>query len=703
MRRLYADTETYSEIPLKNGTYRYAEAAEVMLVSYAIDEAPAQVWDRTLGGDMPADLAERLEDPDTELIFHKVAFDRTILRLALARDIPIARFHCTHDRALAHSLPAGLEKLCDILKIPQDQRKLKNGKQLVHLFCKPRPKNHALRRATRTTHPAEWAQFVEYARLDVEAMRAVYKKLPRWNYQGRELELWRLDQTINDHGVYVDQYLARAAIETVEREKARLSQETQVLTEDEIQATTQRDALLAHILERYGIRLPNMQASTLDRRLEDPDLPEPVKELLLNRLQASSNTGAKYNRVLNGVSRDGFLRGLLQFCGALRTGRWAGRLLQPQNLFRPPKHLKPFIDLGIEAIKVSGADLLFDNVTELVASCVRGALTAPPGKKLVWSDLSNIEGRKAAWMAGEVWKLQAFREFDAGIGEDLYKIAYAKSFATTPESVDDYQRQIGKVQELMLQYGGGVGAFITGADTYGIDLEALADKALPGIPPAVLKEAEGFLAWLYAQAGTLVKKRRPPTEAQKLKARLELSERVFLTCDSLKRLWRAAHPEIVSYWGELEAAVRQAITSPGNRYVCRKVTIDRVGNWLRIELPSGRFLCYPSPRLDDGRISYMGVNQYSRRWERLHTYGGKLFENVVQASSRDVMAHNMPLIQANYYEIVLTVHDEVITEAMDLPIFNPEKLSKILARAPVWANGLPLAANGHEAHRYRKD
>jgi len=704
---LFCDLETYSETPLKSGVHRYAETAEILLFSYAIDDGLVQVVDFTNPMTNRESLWRAIRSAD-ELVFHKVAFDRTILRHYFPSvDWPIERFHCTHDRALAHSLPGSLEKLCDILGVAQDKRKLKTGKQLIQLFCKPRPKNQKLRRATRETHPAEWAQFIEYARLDIEAMREVYKKLPRWNYQGRELDLWRLDQTINDRGVYIDLDLVRAAIATVEREQARLATETHEATAGAVQSTTQRDALLAHILERYGVTLPDMKADTLERRLDDPDLPEPVKDLLRNRLQASSTTAAKYKRILAGVSSDGYLRGLLQFCGASRTGRWAGRMLQPQNLYRPPKHLKNQIDLGIEAIKAGGADLLFDNVMELVASCVRGAIVAPPGKKLVVSDLSNIEGRKAAWLAGELWKLQAFREYDAGIGPDMYKLAYAKPFACSPDEVDDFQRQIGKVMELMLQYEGGVGAFVTGAETYGIDLEDMAAKAIGTIPPDVFAEAEGFLAWLYEQAGTRLegaKKRLPPTDEQKLATRLGLSERVFLVCDSLKRLWRRAHPRIVAIWADLADAACAAIRTPGTEYLVGSLKIRRDGNWLRIRLPSGRFLCYPSPRVDDsGQISYMGVNQYTRRWERLKTYGGKLFENITQAASRDVMAANMPVIEEHGYQIVLTVHDEVVTYALDVPGCNPEHLGRILARTPIWAPSLPLAASGYEAPRYQKD
>jgi DNA polymerase bacteriophage-type len=277
-------------------------------------------------------------------------------------------------------------------------------------------------------------------------------------------------------------------------------------------------------------------------------------------------------------------------------------------------------------------------------------------------------------------------------------------------------RQIGKVMELMLQYQGGVGAFITGAATYGIDLDKMADAALPTIPADVLQEAEDFYDWTIEQGRTT----------------FGLERRVFVACDSLKRLWRRAHPNIVQMWYDLEFTVRKAIRSPGNLYKVGPLNIRRDGAWLRIRLPSGRFLCYPNPELiiskrktckdcegsnpscalcggkgfvgeDKTSIAYMGVNQYSRKWSRIHTYGGKLLENITQAVSRDVMANAMPTIEEAGYEIVLTVHDEIITEAPDSDEFNAEHLSGLLAQQPKWAPGLPLAAGGFEAYRYRKE
>ncbi len=527
-------------------------------------------------------------------------------------------------------------------------------------------------------------------------MRAVDAKLPNWNYQGAELALWHRDQKINDRGVCVDVELAEAAIAAVGDEQQRLAELTQAMTDGEVQAATQRDAMLRHILEAFGVDLPDMQKSTLERRINDPDLPAPLRELLTIRLAACTTSTSKYKALMKGVSSDGRLRGTLQFCGASRTGRWAGRLFQPQNLPRPTLDQEQ-IDQGIEALKLGVADLVFDNIMELTSSALRGCIMAPPGKKLVVSDLSNIEGRFLAWLAGEEWKLQAFRDYDNIIGtdengepiragHDLYKLAYARAFNMTPEDVDKAMRQIGKVMELGLGFGCGVAAFVTFALVYGLDLEDLADAALPNIPIAIQREAQ---SWWQASV--------------KQKKTYGLSERVFITCDSLKRLWRKAHPQTVSLWSELENAVRRAIAQPGKQFNCRRLKVRKDGSWLRIALPSGRVVCYPGAAIVKGDITYMGVNPYSRKWQRLKTYGGKLVENVTQAGARDVLAGNMPTIEARGYEIVLTVHDEVITEAPDKDFYFHDQLSRLLAANPTWAPDLPLNAGGFEAYHYRKD
>lgn len=691
MKSLYLDLETFCDVPITHGVHRYAERVEVMLFAYGIDDAPAQVWDVTTGDLMPDDLADALLEAD-EVYAHNSAFDRTVLRHAMpavTNALPLPMWRDTMVQALAHGLPGALGQLCEILGVPSDKAKDKAGKALIQLFCKPRPITSKITRATRDTHPVEWARFVSYAAGDIDAMREVRRRLPVWNYQGEELALWHLDQTINDRGVCIDLDMAAAAVRAVDLAQVDLAARTVEATNGDVESTTKRDAMLLHVLQEYGVDLPDLRMATLERRIADPDLPAGLRELLQIRLQASTTSTSKYKTLMRGTSTDGRLRGTLQFCGASRTGRWAGRLFQPQNLPRPTlkQHL---IDFGIDALKADCADLLFDNVMQLTSSSIRGCIVAPEGKKLVVADLSNIEGRVQAWLAGEEWKLQAFRNFDLGTGPDLYKMAYGKSFGITPDEVTKEQRQVGKVQELALGYEGGVGAFVTFAAAYGIDLDQLAEQAARSIPGNTWGQAHIMLDWHR-------KKGRDPAND------MNLTERAWLTCESFKLAWREAHQAIASHWKDIDAAVRDAIDNPGNTFHCRRLKMRRDGNWLRVVLPSGRAVCYPSPQITDGKITYMGMNQYSRKWCRLQTYGGKIFENVCQAVARDVMAHNMPPIEAAGYQIVLTVHDEIIADAPDVTDFNEDHLSSLLAATPPWATGMPLAAAGFTTNRYKKE
>lgn len=980
---VFADTETFSDIPIRNGSYKYSENVEILLFTYAFDDGPVKLWDKTKDPITPKDLQAAFDDPSAIFVFHNGGnFDRVMIEKDLKVRIPPERIHDTMAAAYSHGFPGGLDVLCDILKVPVSKAKDKEGKKLIQLFCMPRPIKQKLRRATRETHPVEWARFCAYAMLDIEAMRFIYNALPKWNYTGFEKTLWDLDQKINERGIAIDVEFAEGATRAIKRAQASLAKRTSDLTLGLVESATRRDALLQHILAAYGVELPDMQSSTLEHRMEDPELPAEVKDLLGIRLQASSTSTAKYAVFLRNVSSDGRLRGSLQFAGASRTKRWAGRGVQLQNLMRPT--LKPYdkIAFGIDAIKCDAEELFYDNVMELCANAVRGCIVAAPGRKLCVSDLANIEGRMAAWLAGEKWKLDAFRAYDAGTGPDLYKVAYAAVFKILVSMVDGGaksgpQRQIGKVClaegtrvmvrngykpielvtindevwdgiewvkheglaangvrqvvnvagikltpdhlilthkiwrparelvsnenilsqalevgsanlpfshindknearapstwrkflarvvrppilsiltllsketardaeraqnkssiknvggntltqclktitarvfsldllrplsvaphptigggaitgaaaskfqmcgekivpsfygmfahcrvgtilllkwidatqtvimkkvtsglsvgdriwkrvapsgnsknrsvncnkrmptydlvcagprhrfmvltdqgpilvhncELMLQYGGGVGAFITGALTYNIDLTEMARRALPGIPKDILERAE----WWW-------------DESVSRKMTYDLTKEVFMACDGLKRLWRAAHPQITSIWPDLEDAVRNAVESKDKVYTCRRLAFDRKGNWLRMHLPSGFYLCYAAPRVkDNGEISYMGMNQYSRKWGRLKTYGGKIFENGTQAGARDVMAANMPLVEEAGYPIITHTHDELITEPRDHGSYSVGNLSMLLAAELKWSEGLPLAASGFEDYRYRKD
>ena len=683
MNTLYIDLETYSPIDLKTcGVYKYTEQVEILLFTYALNDGPVNVWDCTKDKTPPDLIIQVIRDKSIHLCAHNSGFDRVVLNRCASGLTYNRLWRDTMVRALAHGLPGGLMVLSEIFKLPIDKAKDKAGHTLIHLFCKPQK---AGSRATRVTHPKEWVQFVDYARLDIEAMRILDKKLPVWNDTDEERALWYLDQKINDRGFAVDSELAKAAIQAVEKEKLIRNAATQDATDGTVNAATQRDALLKYILEIHGVDLPNMQIGTLTRRLEDPDLPEPVKELIQLRLESSGTSTKKYSTLLKSVCSDGRLRGGLQFCGASRTGRWSGRIFQPHNLPRP-KYKKDDIEIGIGALKTGCADLLYENVTSLASSAIRGIIVAPKGKKLVISDLSGIEGRMLAWLAGEEWKIKAYYDFDAGrIQNDMYELTYARTFNIYPCDVDDDKRKLGKVLELAMGYGGGVGAFVTFANGYKVDLEDMTNRVWSELPEQVVDEASDYWA-------ICVKERKT----------LGLSEKVFVACDSIKRLWREANPAIVQFWKDLQDAAYQALLY--DRVIAGKhFQVDKKGTWLRIRLPSGRYVCYAGAKIEEKKIRYLGINQYTRKWCKLSTYGGKSCENATQGAARDILAHGMRLAENAGYKIVLSVHDELLTEVPDSPEFNHETLSKIMSTNPPWAPELPLAAAGFEAYRYRKD
>jgi len=707
---LFFDTETFSDVPIRRGHHAYFESprAQVMIALWAWDDGPVQVEDLTkayadgrVDVRPPSDeLAEALETAP-KVIMHNSPFDRTAARLLWGIDVPVERVEDTMAHAMAHSLPGSLGKLCEIMGVDADEAKDDEGMDLIRLFCMPRPKNHKLRRANKLTHPEEWQRFChKYGPGDITSMRALRRKMPNWNYRDtnlhRELSLWRLDQRSNDRGFLVDTHLAKNAIETIAREQKRLAAETHEITGGEVEKATKRDDLLNHIFIEYGLYLPDLKKDTLERRLEDPELPDALKQLLRVRLATSTTSTAKYTALERSVSRDGRLRGTTVFCGALRTGRWGGRLFQPQNLPRPD--MKPEeILAAIEALQANCLDLVTSEVMRSLSNILRGLIIASPGKLLYASDLEQIESRAAAWLAQEQWKLDSIAEYDAGGGFDNYVWAYAKAFGVTPESVledkkrNGTQRQVGKVMELADGYEGGVGAALAFAMVYRLNLDQIAEEAYPRLPKAARDKAEIMWDWRQKKRLTV----------------FGLERRTFVVWEAFKILWREAHPQISSYWGLVQDAAFEAVRFPKAEIECRNLAFEKRGAWLRMILPSGRVLCYPSPRIEDVKgketLTYLGVNQYSRKWQRIGTYGGKLFENATQAVARDVMAHNMPAIEDAGFEILLTVHDEVITEAPIKRGLTAGQLSAILAKNPPWFQGCPLAAGGFEADRYRKD
>ncbi len=656
MTTLFLDLETFSEVPITHGTHAYAEKVEVLLVALAIDDAPVDVWDTSdpAGRELQLFELQQLINRVDRVVIHNSHFDRTVLRHS-GVTVPVEKIADTMVLALQHSLPASLGALCDALDVPADIAKDKAGKKLINLFCKPRAKNVRLRRADSATHPVEWAAFVEYARLDVDAMRGVYRRLPRWNDTAGERQLWGIDQRVNDRGVAVDVHLAHAALRAFERTSRSLAVRSGHLTGGAVGSLTQRGKLLEYLRTALHLDIADLTKSTVASVLQRKGLHPEARELLEIRQQAAATSPAKYGVVINAASSDSRLRGTIQFCGASRTGRDAGRLFQPQNL--PRTFLKPeYLESGIAAMKLDCEDLLIDNVSELCTGAVRGCLIAEPGKKLVISDLSNIEGRVLAWLAGEQWKVDAFYAFDRGEGHDLYVVAYSKAFGVEADVVvenkktgDGTMRQYGKVMELAGGYGGGVGAYRTMG---GAAVDALKDDAI----------------------------------------------------QTLVTSWRKAHPKTVALWHAVERAARAAIDKPLEEFPVGALSVGMKDKWLRIKLPSGRYLSYPDAAVnDDGRLTHSGVNQFTKKWETLETYGGKLVENIVQAVARDVFMVGMRNAEAAGYPVCIRVHDELITETPDTAAYSVDRLSALMATNPSWAAGLPLRAAGFETHRYRKD
>ena len=684
--RLWLDTETRGP-NFKYGNAKYALTVEVIMAQFAVDDGPVIVIDltnlNTLNKMRLKSLVAAAKKAN-EIWAHEAGFDRTMLSTTEWWPvIELERWRCTAALARMHGLMGGLDKLCKVFKIDESEAKDAEGINWIKLFSTPK-KDGTFN--DRHSHPVEWAKFLKYGGSDVSAMRAIWRQMPKWNATPRMWSIYHLDQRMNTRGVAVDLQLAQGAVDATMKAKELLKQAASDASLGEVESTTQVAKLKAYCAE-FGVYLPDLTADTVERRLEDEALPEHIKELLRVRQQASKASTAKYLRAIN-QQVDGRLRNLLVFCGAARTGRWAGRTLQPQNLPRP-KHEQWDIDHAIGRFRDG---TIFDyapkEVLGLASSCLRGLIVAGDGRKLVTSDLKNIEGRIIAWVAGENWKLEAFRAYDRKEGPDLYKIAYARAFNISPDEIGDKdeRRQIGKVMELALQYYGGVGAFCSMAEVYGLRLEDLARSAWPVIPDNFKRDAK--IAW-----GKAVKRRRT----------YGLEERVWTVCHALVLMWRAAHPAICTFWGELDQACSMAIKVPNKEYhVGPYLSVDRVKAWLRIRLPSGRYLNYPSPRGDDYTSSFMGIDPYTRQWVRLSTYSGKRAQNIAEGIGADILGDGLLAADSAGYNPVLSVHDEGITEPPDEPEYNDKDLSRLLVSSSPWATEIPLAADGFTDYRYRK-
>lgn len=718
---LYLDTETFSEADLKKvGSYAYAEhpTTEIIICTYAIDDGPVEVWDCTSEPVMPISLRIALRNVmrgRMRIVGHNfLMFDRLVMKHCWGVDIKPRNTIDTMIRAFRHALPGSLDALCEVLGVSADNAKDKRGKALIKRFSKPTPKNYKIRRYTAETHPDEWALFIKYAVRDITAMREVFHKLPRWGNSEFEDRVLELDQLINDRGFKVDVALAEAAIEAVEEHKAQLQEEAQrkyggSLTGNDFLPIL-RELAPAH-------RIHNAQKSTLNDLLADDDLPDDARTIIEMRLGAASTASTKYNPLLLGRSSDDRRRGCLQYGGAKRTLRWAGKGFQPQNLARGYYH-DDELDKGISALLKGRAHRRFD-VAKLTASTVRSCIIPEAGHKFVVADYSNVEGRGLAWLAGEDDLIEVFVN-----GVDVYKKLASTVFNVAYEGVTKDQRQIAKAMVLGLGYAGGVGAFVTFAKNLGLDLNDMTNTLDGTFPDHIWAATARGYEWARIQEA-----KRPPRPGEKDdRPSYILDKKVWRTCDALKRMYREANPAIVQFWRDIEDAAMAAIRNPGKEFTAgprgvkfsRNVETDNNGNkvagwWLRMTLPSGRVMSYPGVGLsvsketdEDGKVStnvrikYQGENQLTRQWGFQYTYSGKLVENCTQALCRDLLANALLNVEANGYPIVLHVHDEIICETPDTPEYNVAELERLMCELPEWAEGFPLVAEGQELKRYAK-
>jgi DNA polymerase len=709
--RCWVDLETYNEVKdIKAGVYEYARTAEIMLVAYALDDGPVQLWDRTQD-DIPRDLQGAIEDPTTKYTAHNAQFDRVVLKESGLFPDHVGgdpkNWDCTMVKAMLHGFTGSLDKLCDIFGLDNDEAKLKDGKKLINRFCKPAPKNHKADRYTAETHPEDWQRFCKYAVRDVEAMRKIAARLPSWNWCPKE---YHLDQVINDRGFQVDTELVSAGVKAAAAEKINLAERFVKLANGDVASPTQRAKFLEYLNDQFDLGLENTQKATLEPLLKSGGLDPRAEALIEIALMANKTSTAKYAALEPAVSPDDRFRGGLQFSGAQRTRRWAGRIVQPQNF--PSKDLpkSKSIDIYIDALKAGVHDTLFDGeLMRYGSAALRGVLIVPEGKKLCVSDLANIEGRANAWLAGEDWKLKAFLAYDTfkldengqkipdgkgdfeRMGPDLYKVAAGKILGKKPDAVTGGERNsFGKVTELALGYQGGVGAIQNFATAMGVAFANHWGAIQESVEQDTIDRA--YLNW-----DSWGEERAQDTPKEE-----------WIASEVVKLSWRGSHPRIEKLWHACENNAYSALRNPGQvfkagKYLHFKYVRYSGCNYLLMKMPGDKFLIYFGPTLnEEGKISYWGVDAITKQWSRQHIYSGKFVENACQSLSRDILMQGIFAAEARGYKPVLTVHDELVTECPDTDEYSEEGLSQILSTPLNWCPGFPLAAEGFEAYRYRK-
>ena len=654
LKTLTIDIETKSNADIKaTGSFRYIDdpSFSVLLFGYSENEAPAVVVDLTAGEEIPDHIVKAVYNPDVLKIAHNCAFERYALWKHFGRYCPPEQWFDTCHLTASCGLPLGLDQACEALQLSEDKAKMKVGKALIREFCNPQKRplkkwNYA-EWITPDMDPENWELFKQYCARDVDTEVHLYKLLLKWKPDATEHRIWCLDARINERGMKSDLTFVKNALEMDAKYKAELTDAAVAVSGlDNPNSVAQ---IKEWLQEQEDIEVPTLNKKAVADIVAQLKT-EQAKEFMAIRTELSKTSTKKYNAFVRCAGPDDHVRGCFQFFGG-HTGRWAGRLVQLQNL--PQNHMA---DLAEARELVRSGDyetfrLLYPAVTPALSELIRTALIAEPGQRFVVSDFSAIEARVSAWFAGEEWRLKVFRE-----GGDIYCESASQMFhvPVVKGGINGDLRQKGKVAELALGYGGGVNALKAfGADKMGMSNEEMAQ-----------------------------------------------------TVDQ----WRAASPNIVAIWSSLDRAMRRCI-------VHRATTVDKVAGvrfrweqgivWMR--LPSGREMAYYHPEYGESRytrgkmtISYMGVGQKTRKWERIETWGGRIFENLVQATARDCLRDTMLRLDEAGWDIRGHVHDEVICSER-CGSKTVEQMCEIFAKPIDWAPGLPLTGAGYETPFYMKD
>lgn len=644
MDTLAIDIETYSDVSLPDcGVHRYAasEQFEILLFAYSLNDEPTQIIDLASGEKIPDKIMEYLTDDSVIKTAYNAAFERNCINRFFGLSLKPEGWRCTLVQASMLSLPLSLEGVGEALNL--DKKKMSEGKDLIRYFCmpcKPTKANGGRTRNLPSDAPEKWELFKTYCIRDVDVEKQIRNKLAKFPIPDREQKLYCMDQRINDRGIMVDQELIGHAVAC-----DLLYKETVTKKAYEISGLENPNSVsqLKDWLNEKGIEVDSLAKAAVEELVENTQ--GDVAEMMKLRLAMSKTSVKKYEAMERSVCPDGRVHGLLQFYGANRTGRWAGRLVQIHNL--PQNHMED-LELARSLVKEGRYDLvelLYDSTPDVLSELIRTAFVARLGCRFIVSDFSAIEARIMGYLAGEGWVMEEFR----GAGK-IYEQTASKMFHIPIEEITKGSpyRARGKVASLACQYGGAEGALIS----------------------------MGALNFV---------------EEEELKG--------------LVQSWRTANPHIVNYWYEIDGAVKAAVKERKMTKV-GMVTVYYQSGMLKIALPSGRALSYVRPRMTVNRfgsesVSYEGIGT-NRKWTRIESYGAKFCENIVQATARDVLAEAMLRLEKKGFDIVCHIHDEVVLEVPE-GSSSVEEVNEIMAVCPDWCEGLPLKAAGFESPFYKKD